>query len=148
MADVLTPNARYDDYVRTYLDWTYRLSDAYVPPDLVNVGTGGPYIAPRAVEAVGAADVLARRGDPSYSTLLTDAPDAAVRRLAYPDLAAMRAAARAAGQQLVILSAYRSGPVASLTASYARSGRFVRREVGSTPANARKSVMRKAAPGR
>jgi D-alanyl-D-alanine carboxypeptidase len=108
VADVLTPNSSYDEYVRTYLDWTYRLSDTYVPPDLVNAGTGRPYITPRAVEAVGAAEVLARRGDPSYSTLLSDAPNAAVRSLVYAALGAMRAAALAAGQQLVILSAYRS----------------------------------------
>jgi len=108
VADVPTPVAAYADHVRTFLDWTYRLSDTYVPPDLVSATSGGPYIAPRGVETAGAAEILARRGDPSYSTLLSDAPNAAIRVVAYADLAAMRGAAVASGSPLVILSSYRS----------------------------------------
>jgi D-alanyl-D-alanine carboxypeptidase len=105
---VPTPITTYADHVRTFLDWTYRLSETYVPPDLVSATSGGPYITPRGVETAGAAEILARRGDPSYSTLLSDAPNAAIRSVAYGDLASMRGAAVAAGRPLVILSSYRS----------------------------------------
>jgi len=108
VADIPTPISAYGDHARTYLDWTYRVGETYVPPDLVNVATGGAFIAPRAVEAVGAAEILARRGDPSYSTLLADAPNSAIRGLAYADFVALRAAASAAGAPVVVLSAYRS----------------------------------------
>src|SRR6185503_19960578 len=72
------------------------------------VADGRTFITPRAVQTVGAAEVLARRGDPWYSTLLTDAPNAAIRRVAYEDFLALRGAASAAGAPLVVLSAYRS----------------------------------------
>jgi D-alanyl-D-alanine carboxypeptidase len=108
VADVPTPTTGYADHARTYLDWTYALTETYVPPDLVSALNGGPAPALRRVETVGAAEILARRGDPAYSNLLADAPNAAVRSAAYPDLAALRAAARDAGHPLVILSAYRS----------------------------------------
>jgi D-alanyl-D-alanine carboxypeptidase len=89
-----------------------------VPPDLVNATTGVTVRPPRGVEAVGAAEVLARRGDPAYSTLLTDAPDAAVRTIIYNDLAAMRAAALATSHALVVISAYRSYALQQLTFDY------------------------------
>ena len=108
VADVPTPNIAYDEHVRTYLDWTYALPESYVPPDLVYTANGAVFVTPFAVETVGAAEVLARRGDPSYQTLLADAPSAAVRKVAYTDVVALRATARAEGHPLVILSAYRS----------------------------------------
>jgi zinc D-Ala-D-Ala carboxypeptidase len=107
VADVTTPNTSFADHARTYLDWTYALPQTYAPPDLVSATTGDP-VRVRAVEAIGAAELLARRGDPSYSSLLTDAPNAAIRTIAFRDLAALRAEARAVGYPLVILSAYRS----------------------------------------
>lgn len=114
--DRLTPHRAYTDTVRTYLDWTYALPAEYVPPDLVNAVSGAPaQPSARAIEAVGAAEVLARRGDPSYSTLLADAPGAAVRRIVYEDLAALRAAAREAGRPVVMLSAYRSYELQRIT---------------------------------
>jgi D-alanyl-D-alanine carboxypeptidase len=106
--DVPTPTIAYADHARTFLDWTYALPETYIPPDLVNIANGGPFAIPRAIEAVGAAEVLARRGDPSYSTLLSDAPNSGIRGLAYADFVALRAAARQAGTPLVVLSAYRS----------------------------------------
>ena len=116
---MLTPNRDYARTDRTYLDWTYVLPDTYLPPDLVNATTGAEVTAsPFAVEAVGAAEVMARRGDPSYSTLLTNAPEAAVRRTAYADLAALRGAALAAARPLVVLSAYRSFNLQQLTFDY------------------------------
>ena len=108
VGDVLTPNVAYADHVRTYLDWTYALPATYVPPDLVSVKNGGPFAAPFAVEAVGAAELLARRGDPSYTTLLSDAPNSGIRQVAYGDFVALRAAASQAGHPLVVVSAYRS----------------------------------------
>jgi D-alanyl-D-alanine carboxypeptidase len=109
VGDQLTPNQDFAEHTRTYLDWTYALRDSYIPPDLVSATSGAQLrITPFAVEAIGAAEVLARRGDPAYSTLLTDAPNSAIRSLVFPDLAAMRTAATATGIQLVILSSYRS----------------------------------------
>ena len=116
--DVATPDAAYADHARTYLDWTYALPKTYFPPDLVNASTGGPAAGTFGVEAVGAAEVMARRGDPSYTTLLTDAPGANIRQVAYGALAAMRAAALGAGHPLVILSAFRSYDLQVLTFNY------------------------------
>jgi len=119
VGDVLTPNRDLADHVRTYLDWTYALPETYRPTDLVNATTGAAVKpTPFAVEFVGAAEVLARRGDPSYSTLLSDAPDAAVRKLAFDDLAALRTAALRAAHPLVVLSAYRSYNLQQLTFDY------------------------------
>jgi D-alanyl-D-alanine carboxypeptidase len=84
------------------------LNKDYVPPDLVSTANGGPAVSTFGLEAVGAAEVLARRGDPAYSTLLADAANASIRRLAYADFVALRGAATAAGVRLVVLSAYRS----------------------------------------
>jgi D-alanyl-D-alanine carboxypeptidase len=117
--DLLTPNREYPDHVRTYLDWTYALPESYIPPDLVNAVSGAAIRpTPFAVEAVGAAEVLARRGDPSYSTLLSDAPGAAIRGLVFADLSSMRAAALDAGERVVILSAYRSYALQQKTFDY------------------------------
>ena len=116
---MLTPNRDPSDHARTYLDWTYALPETYRPGDLVNATTGAAVKpTPFAVEFVGAAEVLARRGDPSYTTLLTDAPDAAVRAIVFGDLAAMRTAALGAAHPLVILSAYRSYSLQQLTFDY------------------------------
>lgn len=104
-----TPNTDYSQHVRTYLDWTYTVPRTYVPPDLVSVTTGEALRStPFALETIGAAEVMARRGDPAYSILLADAPNAAVRAVLFADLAALRSAAVAAGHPLVVLSAYRS----------------------------------------
>ena len=116
--DVLTPNRDYAASDRTYLDWTFALPRDYVPPDLVSALTGGPAPSLRGVETLGAADVMARAGDPAYSSLLADAKDAAVRGAIYPDLVAMRAAAQQDGVPLVILSAYRSFSLQVLTFDY------------------------------
>lgn len=118
VADELTPNTDYDEHVRTYLDWTYAVPGTYVPPDLVSAVSGAPMAAQRAVEAVGAAEVLARRGDPAYAALLSDDPRAGIRMVAYADLAALRAAASAAGHRLVIMSAYRSYDLQRQTFEY------------------------------
>jgi len=115
---VLTPNRDYAASDRTYLDWTFALPRDYVPPDLVSALTGGPAVSLRGVETLGAADVMARAGDPAYSSLLADARDATVRSVIYPDLVAMRAAAQQDGVQLVILSAYRSFNLQVLTFDY------------------------------
>jgi D-alanyl-D-alanine carboxypeptidase len=119
VGDQLTPNQDFAEHTRTYLDWTYALRDSYIPPDLVSATSGAQLrITPFAVEAIGAAEVLARRGDPAYSTLLTDAPNSAIRSLVFPDLAAMRTAATATGIQLVILSSYRSYSLQAATFDY------------------------------
>jgi D-alanyl-D-alanine carboxypeptidase len=118
VADLVTPNAAYADHPRTYLDWTYRLPEDYFPPDLVNATTGGPAPTQLAVEALGAAEVQARRGDPAYATLLTDDKNAAVRSVIYADLAALRGAALGAGHPLVIMSAFRSYKLQQLTFDY------------------------------
>jgi D-alanyl-D-alanine carboxypeptidase len=119
VADVPTPNRDYAEHVRTYLDWTYALPNSYVPPDLVDAVSGSRAIpSPYAVETLGAADVMARRGDPAYSALLADAPGSAIRAVVYGDVVALRSAARAAGQPLVILSSYRSYALQELTFDY------------------------------
>lgn len=118
VADVPTPITAYADHARTYLDWTHALPQSYVAPDLVYLSNGRGYITSFAVEAVGAAEVLARRGDPSYSTLLSDAPNSAIRQVAYPDLLALRAAAAAAETPLVAISAYRSYALQVATFDY------------------------------
>lgn len=116
--DALTPIREYAEHARTYLDWTFAVPDTYVPPDLVSAMTGGIVPRPRAVEAIGAAEVMARRGDPAYATLLTDDKNAAIRGIAYEDLSALRAAAQQAGAPLVIISAYRSYGLQQLTFDY------------------------------
>jgi D-alanyl-D-alanine carboxypeptidase len=109
VADEPTPIADFDRHAETALDWTYRLADEYIPPDLVSAISGREVPTPRRVaEAPTAADLLLRRGDPAYTALLVDDQSAVVRQIAYEDLSAMRAAATAAGAPLVILSAYRS----------------------------------------
>jgi D-alanyl-D-alanine carboxypeptidase len=118
VADTPTPITAYTDHARTYLDWTYKIGETYVPPDLVNVSNGRVFIQPFAVEAVGAAEILARRGDPAYSTLLSDAPNSAIRGVAYDDFLALRAAANAAGAPLVVISAYRSYALQVQTFNY------------------------------
>lgn len=116
---MLTPDRDYGDTTRTYLDWTYALPETYVPPDLVSATTGAKLtVTPYAVETVGASEVLARRGDPSYATLLRDDPAASVRTVVYADLAALRAAAVLAERPLVIISAYRSYNLQRLTFDY------------------------------
>jgi D-alanyl-D-alanine carboxypeptidase len=95
VADILTARRGYDEYARTILDTTYRLDASYVPPDLVATS-----VAPYATHQVG--------GDQESETLRGDDPDALVRAIVVPDLAAMRAEAAAAGARLVIQSAYRS----------------------------------------
>ncbi len=72
------PLAAYDQHAATPLDTRFRLSDAYVPPDLVPLRGAG----------------------------FED--DRSVRRLLLDDLAALRAAAEANGTPLEIQSAYRS----------------------------------------
>lgn len=109
VADELTPVSDYERHAETYLDWTYRLPDVYTPPDLVSAITGRLVPTPFAlVEAPLPADLLLRRGDPSYSSLLIDDQNAVVRKIVYEDLSAMRAAATASGVRLIVLSAYRS----------------------------------------
>lgn len=119
VADVPTPNTAYDQHVRTYLDWTYTLPRTYIPPDLVLATTG---VAPRApfggIETMGAAELMLRRGDPAYTTLLSDAPNAFMRAVVHADLQALRTAAKAAGHTLVILSAYRSYDLQQQTFDY------------------------------
>ena len=116
--DVLTPIREYPEHARTYLDWTYALPETYVPPDLVNATTGGVVPRPRAVEAIGAVEVMARRGDPAYPALLTDDKNAAIRGIAYTDLSDLRASAQQAGTPLVIISAYRSHGLQRQTFDY------------------------------
>jgi D-alanyl-D-alanine carboxypeptidase len=119
VADVPTPTLAFADHARTYLDWTYALPQTYVPPDLVDAVTGSSAVpTPFAVEAVGAAEVLARLGDPAYSTLLADAPGVTIRKIAFSDLAALRSAASADGVKLVLLSTYRSYSLQVATFDY------------------------------
>lgn len=108
MADVPTPNRDYVHPEASALDWTYTLTDSYAPPDLVSALTG---IAPRSIipePGVSAADRLLVKGKPGYEAVLADDTRALVRGLTYPDLSALREAARAAGHPLVIVSAHRS----------------------------------------
>ncbi len=76
--DVLTPHRGLGDWSRTLLDTTYQLPASYAPGDLVDTSAAGL--------------------NGGY----------AVRSLVVGDLAAMAAAARAAGAPLAVVSAYRS----------------------------------------
>ena len=91
VADQLTPYRSFDDYGRTYLDWTYTLPSTYAPPDLVPVSMAG-------FTGEGRANV--------------------VRAIVIDDLTALRAAAGAAGHQLAVLSAYRSYGTQQATFAY------------------------------
>jgi LAS superfamily LD-carboxypeptidase LdcB len=120
--DVLTPQRDYARPAVTVLDWTNALNRAYEPPDLVSALNGSP-VGPstRAVipeEGVTAADIQVVQGKPGYEAVLADDARALIRALAYPDLAALRDAARAAGNPLVIVSAYRSYSQQELTFDY------------------------------
>ena len=88
VADVLTKHRWVSDWHRSLLDPTYRLSSAYVPPDLRSTSTaglnGGYY----------------------------------VRRIVITDLKAMASAARAAGARFVVQSAYRSYKAQKATFDY------------------------------
>lgn len=79
VADELTAVLDYDRHALTVLDPTYTLPLTYEPPDLVSALTG---------EA-------ATKGE-------------RIRRIAYADLSALRAAAASAGLPLAVASAYRS----------------------------------------
>jgi LAS superfamily LD-carboxypeptidase LdcB len=109
------------DYARpgaTVLDWTNTLTDSYVPPDLVSALTG---VSSRAIipePGVTAADIHVVRGKPGYEAVLADDRRALVRAIAFPDLRALRDAARAAAVTLVIVSAYRSYEQQVLTFDY------------------------------
>ncbi len=118
VGDVPTPNREYAHTEQTYLDWTNTLTDSYAPPDLVSALTG---VSPRAIIAepgLTAADIQVVRGKPGYEAVLADDKGALVRRIAFPDLMAMRDAARAAAVRLVIVSAYRSYQQQVLTFDY------------------------------
>jgi LAS superfamily LD-carboxypeptidase LdcB len=119
---VPTPNRDYAHPEATVLDWTYRLTDSYEPPDLVSALDGsaaGP--SPFAIipePGVTAADMQIVVGKPGYEAVLADDPRALVRKVMYSDLAGLRDAASAAGHRLVIVSAYRSYAQQVLTFSY------------------------------
>ena len=89
--DRLTPYRGYDDYARTYLDWTYALPADYAPRDLAAVSSAG-------------------FGGESRSEV--------VRAIVIADLAALRAAAGAAGHHLTVLSGYRSYTAQQSTFNY------------------------------
>ena len=118
--DVLTPQRDYARPDVTVLDWTNALDRAYEPPDLVSALSGSRastrVIIPE--QGVTAADMQIVQGKPGYEALLADDARALIRALAYPDLAALRDAARAAGNPLVIVSAYRSYSQQELTFDY------------------------------
>lgn len=76
--DVLTTYQSYDDWQRTLLDTIYKLPENYLPPDLVSTSEAGL------------------------------SPDFKLRSLVIPDLAALVRAARDAGVELELQSAYRS----------------------------------------
>ena len=118
--DVLTPQRDYARPDATVLDWTNALDRAYAPPDLVSALSGGPLPTTRVIipEEVTAADMQVVQGKPGYEAVLADDARALIRALAYPDLAALRDAARAAGNALVIVSAYRSYSQQQLTFDY------------------------------
>ena len=118
VADVPASNTVYADHAKTALDWTYALPKTYVPPDLVSAITGGPAPGQFALPTLHASDVMARRGDPAYTTLLKDDASASIRAVAYGDLMALRAAAAAAGRAVIIISSYRSYDVQQLTFNY------------------------------
>lgn len=119
--DVLTPERDYSRPHATALDWTYALNRAYEPPDLVSALSGRPIATSRVIipePGVSAADLQLVRGMAGYEALLADDARAVVRAIVYPDLDALRAAARAAGHPLVIVSAYRSYTQQELTFNY------------------------------
>lgn len=76
--DVATPRASYDEWQTTLVDTILRLPASYVPPDLVSVSVAG----------IGGAG--------------------SVRSLVIDDLGAMTRAAKAAGNPIAVVSAYRS----------------------------------------
>ena len=78
MADVTTANRAYDDWARTLLDTTYRLTSGYVPRGLRSTADAGLNGSHR------------------------------VRSFVIADLRAMAKAARASGARLAVQSAYRS----------------------------------------
>jgi D-alanyl-D-alanine carboxypeptidase len=88
VADTLTRHRWLTDWNRSLLDITYRLSSAYVPPDL------------RSTTAAGL--------NSGYS----------VRSFVIADLKAMASAARAAGRRFVVTSAYRSYKTQKATFDY------------------------------
>jgi hypothetical protein len=116
---VLTPERDYARPHATVLDWTNAFTRSYEPPDLVSALDGsaaGPLTFAIIPEpGVTAADIQIVKGKPGYESILADDARALVRRIAYPDLVAMRTAARAAGRPLVIVSAYRSYTQQELT---------------------------------
>jgi D-alanyl-D-alanine carboxypeptidase len=119
---VLTPERDYARPDATVLDWTNALTRGYEPPDLVSALTGAA-VAPTPFAiipepGVTAADILIVQGKPGYEAVLADDAHALVRRIVYPDLAALREAARAAAHPLVIVSAYRSYAQQELTFDY------------------------------
>jgi D-alanyl-D-alanine carboxypeptidase len=120
--DVLTPERDYARPEATALDWTYALTRSYEPPDLVSAldgsGAGPSTFAIIPEPGVTAADLQIVKGQAGYEALLADDARALVRGLVYPDLVALRDAARAAGHRLVIVSAYRSFTQQELTFNY------------------------------
>jgi D-alanyl-D-alanine carboxypeptidase len=118
---VLTPQRDYARHEATMLDWTYALDRSYEPPDLVSALDGSPAgVSTFALPELGvtAADIQIVRGKPGYEAVLADDARAMVRAIVHPDLAALRGAARAAGNPLVIVSAYRSYTQQELTFEY------------------------------
>jgi LAS superfamily LD-carboxypeptidase LdcB len=119
---VLTPERDYSRPHATVLDWTYAVTRAYEPPDLVSALSGAAASpTTRAITpepGVTAAELQLVRGKTGYEALLADDARAQVRAILYPDLAALRTAARAAGHPLVIVSAYRSYTQQELTFDY------------------------------
>jgi D-alanyl-D-alanine carboxypeptidase len=88
VADTLTKHRWLTDWHRSLLDPTYRLSSAYIPPDLRSTSYAGL--------------------NGGYS----------VRRFVIADLKAMASAARAAGARFVVQSAYRSYKTQKATFEY------------------------------
>lgn len=119
---MLTPDRDYSRPHATVLDWTYALTRSYEPPDLVSALDGSAAtlstfaIIPE--PGVTAADIQIVKGKPGYEAVLADDARALLRGIVYPDLVALRAAARAAGHRLVIVSAYRSYTQQELTFDY------------------------------
>ena len=122
VADVITPQRDYARPEATALDWTYAVTRSYEPPDLVSAvdgsATGPSTFAVIPEPGVTAADLQIVKGQAGYEALLADDARALVRGIIYPDLVALRAAARAAGHSLVIVSAYRSFTQQELTFNY------------------------------
>jgi zinc D-Ala-D-Ala carboxypeptidase len=88
VADTLSKHRWLADWHRSLLDTTYRLSSAYIPPDLRSTSTAGL--------------------NGGYS----------VRRFVIADLKAMASAARSAGARFVVQSAYRSYKTQKATFAY------------------------------